>query len=161
MDLSTLSDAELVPLYGELIAELKKRGIIHSKNVVGDLGEHLVCEFYRSNSGLPNLVLADPNTKNVDALGYDGMRYTIKTTTTQRTSAIRDVAEGEAAFEQLPRFEYLVIAKLDDSYQLEKIVQLDWPTFLKHRVFNKHINGHILGLTDSLLSDATIVYERS
>lgn len=45
MDLSKLSDRELVEIYGKTIKELKERSIIRSKNVVGDLGEYLAIDF--------------------------------------------------------------------------------------------------------------------
>ena len=57
MDLSGYSIAELVGVYSQTIKELKLRGILRTKNVVGELGEYLVLEKYEKNPTLPNLTV--------------------------------------------------------------------------------------------------------
>lgn len=52
----SLSDDELIHSYGTVIDELKRRGIIRSKNVVGDLSEYTTAE----SKGLPKLQPAPP-----------------------------------------------------------------------------------------------------
>ena len=37
------------------ITELKRRKVIRTNNVVGELGEYLAIEIYNSTPGLPNL----------------------------------------------------------------------------------------------------------
>src|SRR5690242_607193 len=80
IDLVQLNDLELVGVYSALLAELKRRGIIRSDNVVGDLGEFLALGIYNTTRGLPKLTKASTGTTNVDALGSNGARYTIKAT---------------------------------------------------------------------------------
>jgi len=42
MDLRTLSDEEIIHIYSNIIEELKKRNIIRTKNIIGDLGEYFL-----------------------------------------------------------------------------------------------------------------------
>ena len=46
MELSSLSITELIRLYSGTIKELKNRGVLRTKNVVGELGEYLVLEHF-------------------------------------------------------------------------------------------------------------------
>jgi hypothetical protein len=55
MDFSELSDNELVQAYSDVLKELKKREIIRTKNIVGDLGEYLAIDYYNRTPGLPKL----------------------------------------------------------------------------------------------------------
>lgn len=57
MDFTKLSGVKLLELYGEVLTEMKSRGMIRSKNVVGDLGEYLVIDHYQKTKGLPKLQL--------------------------------------------------------------------------------------------------------
>ncbi len=50
MDLSNLEKYDLIMLYGKVIDELKRRNIIRSKNIVGDIGEYLVVDYYYKNT---------------------------------------------------------------------------------------------------------------
>ncbi|GAH44897.1 unnamed protein product, partial [marine sediment metagenome] len=86
-DLNRLSDTELIEAHSTVIRLLKERGIIHSKNVIGDLGEYLAIKYYHETPKLPKLQPAPPNTKNVDALSANGDRYNIKSTAGRVTSA--------------------------------------------------------------------------
>ena len=36
------------------------------------------------------------------------------------------------------KFEYVLIVKFDNDYQLEKIIQLDWELFLKYKRWHKN-----------------------
>ncbi|BDC60694.1 MULTISPECIES: hypothetical protein [Bacillus] len=92
MDLiSKLSDDDLIKAYGEVIKEFKKRGIIRSKNLLGDLGEYLAINQYCSTIGLPNLQPAPIGTKNIDAISVKGERYSIKSTTGKVTGVFTDL----------------------------------------------------------------------
>jgi len=86
-DFSRLNDTELIGAHSDIIRLLKERGIIHSKNVIGDLGEYLAIKYYCDTPNLPKLQPAPPNTKNVDAISINGDRYNIKATAGRVTSA--------------------------------------------------------------------------
>ena len=44
-DFNHLNDIELIEAHSGIIRLLKEKGIIHSKNVIGDLGEYLVIKY--------------------------------------------------------------------------------------------------------------------
>lgn len=53
MNLSQLTDRELINLYPALLDEVKAREIVKSNNLVGKLGEYFALKFYRENLDLP------------------------------------------------------------------------------------------------------------
>ena len=50
-----LSTEEIIQLYPKILKELKKRGVIRTKNFIGDIGEFLAIEGYNKNPNVPNL----------------------------------------------------------------------------------------------------------
>ena len=78
IDLTNLANQELIGLYPKVIKELKRREIVRTKNLVGELGEFYAVEFYKNALGLPKIQYAPPGTKNVDALSVNGERYAKK-----------------------------------------------------------------------------------
>lgn len=80
-DLTKLKDEELIELISpssDVIKELKSRNILRTKNIVGELGEYYAIKYYNRLKGLPNLTLAPPGVKNIDALSRGGEIYSIK-----------------------------------------------------------------------------------
>ena len=55
MDFSHFSDRKIIDIYSGCIKELKRRKIIRTNNVLGELGEYIVIDFYNKTPGLPNL----------------------------------------------------------------------------------------------------------
>lgn len=159
MDFSKYSGTELVQMYGELLEQMRAKNIIRSKNVAGDLGEYLVVEYYSTTKGLPKLQFAPPSTKNIDAISVEGDRYSIKTTTTNTTGAFYGLAK-DASPNMRPMFEYVVIVKLDDKYQPELILELDWDAFFRHKHWHSRINAYNLLLTKALIADGRIIYQK-
>lgn len=159
MDFSKYSGTELVQMYGELLEQMRAKNIIRSKNVAGDLGEYLVVEHYTATKGLPKLQFAPPSTKNIDAISVDGNRYSIKTTTTNTTGAFYGL-EQDADPNMRPLFEYVVVVRLDNMYQPELILELDWDTFFQHKHWHSRINAYNLLITKSLINDARIIYQK-
>ena len=69
---------EIIQLYSMAIKELKRRKVIRTNNVVGELDEYLAIEIYNSTPGLPKLSPAPVGTENIDAISRKGDRYSIK-----------------------------------------------------------------------------------
>ena len=154
MNLRYLDNNELISLYGNIVKDLKERNIIRTKNVLGDLGEYLVMRYYNDSKDLPNIYLDKTSSKNIDARS-DKYTYSIKSTTTGTTSAIRDSKSNPN--EKL--FDYIVICKFGDNYQLEAIYELSWEMFLKHRHWHKRMNAWQLSITKDLARDAKKIYK--
>jgi hypothetical protein len=100
IDLSKLADDELIQLYSILLKELKNRSIIRTKNIIGDLGEHLAIYHYNHTPGLPNLQAAPAGTQNVDAISRKGERYSIKSTSGNLTSVFYGLNDIDSKEEQ-------------------------------------------------------------
>ena len=85
MEIEQLSTKEVIKLYSASIKELKRRKIIRTNNVIGDMGEYLAIAHYNNTPGLPNLTPAPVGTENIDAISRKGDRYSIKSTSTLNT----------------------------------------------------------------------------
>ena len=85
MNLEDLENDELISLYPKLLKELKRREIIRTNNLIGELGEFIAACEYKKNSQLPQLQLNLKSTKNVDAISIKGERYAIKSTSGKGT----------------------------------------------------------------------------
>ncbi len=160
MDLSNCSISELVSLYSQSVKELKKRGVLRTKNVVGELGEYLVLEQYEKNPNLPNLNMVPVGTKNINAISQAGDRYSIKSTSGNVTGVIYGLQPPESSVPDKPLFEYMVICKLDSDCGLEGIYQLSWDDFLKHKKWHSRMNAWNVTLTKAMKEDAVVIYEK-
>ena len=81
VSIDSFSDDDLILLRANLDKEMRRRGIAFS---VGEVGEKLAINHFRSTPGLPKLQAAPKGTKNVDALSRGGDRYSIKTVCTAK-----------------------------------------------------------------------------
>lgn len=157
-DLNRLSDTELIETHSTVIRLLKERGIIHSRNVIGDLGEYLATKYYYETPKLPKLQPAPPNTKNVDALSANGDRYNIKSTAGRVTSAFWGLnPPGYEEIEQ-QRFEFVIVVLFDDFLGLKRINELTWEQFLKYKRWNSRMGAWNLPITRDLLDNTRTVY---
>ena len=161
MDLSGLSITEIIELYSESIKELKLRRILRTNNVVGDLGEYLVLDHYSNSPELPTLNQVPVGTQNINAIGQDGKRYAIKSTSGHVTGVFYGLEPPESKKPDAPLFEYVIICKFDDSFMMQAIYQIDWNTFLKHKRWHSRMKAWNLAITQSLIADATIIFDRS
>lgn len=161
MDFSKYSDMELIKIYGELLAEMRSKKLIRSKNVTGDLGEYIVVDYYERTKGLPRLQFAPPSTKNIDAISVNGERYSIKCITTNTTSAFYGIEKDVSKDLIKPLFEYVVVIKLDVNYQPKLILELDWDTFFKHKRWHSRIKAYNLLITNALIEDGKVIFRQS
>lgn len=160
MDFSNYSALELIKIYGRLLETMRQKRLIRSKNVTGDLGEYIVVDYYNKTKGLPKLQFAPPSTKNIDAISVNGERYSIKCTTTSTTGTFWGIEKNAPLEAVKPVFEYVIVIKLDATYEPELILELDWPTFFAHKNWHSRMKAHNLVLTNSLIRDGKIIYQR-
>ena len=158
-DLSSLSAKELIQVYGQLIVELKRRGVIRSKNIVGDLGESLAIEFYNSTSGLPKLKVAPPSTQNIDAISNKGDRYSIKTTTGKTTGVFYGLPPKDSNDSFSQKFEFVVIVLFDSDYTLKGIYELTWVQFLEFKRWHSRMKAWNLSLNRKLIAASNKIFE--
>ena len=155
--LSVQELAKLISPSSDAHLELKDRGILRTKNVVGELGEYYAVDFYNNNSDLPNLSFAPPGVQNVDALSRNGELYSIKAVTSRKgtTGSFWDPESIEA---NKQKFHFLLIVVLDNDYSLDMILELTWDDFFKFKKYNKRMNNYNISLTNQLFGEVKVVF---
>ena len=161
MNISRLTTTELIQAYSEIIKELKKREVIRSRNLLGDLGEYLAIEHFNRTAGMSNLQVAPAGTQNIDAINRKGERFSIKSTTGNLTGVFYGLEPPDSELVDKQKFEYVLIVKFNSSYELEKIIQLDWDTFLKHKRWHKTMRAWNLSVNKALLEEAEVLFDNS
>ena len=159
MELGKLTDKAVIALYSDVIKELKRRDIIRTNNVVGDLGEHLAIEVFNNNPSLPNLSPAPVGTENIDAISRKGDRYSIKSTTSNTTGVFYGMEPKGSDKKDPKRFEYVLICKFDNDYTLEMILELTWEQFITHKRWHSRALAWNLNLTKELVATGKVVYQ--
>lgn len=160
MEMEGYSVAELISLYSQTIKELKRRGVLRTKNVIGELGEYLVLEHYDRDPNLPNLTVVPVGTKNINAISQNGERYSIKSTSGNVTGVIYGLEpQGSSAIDK-PLFEYVIVCKLDDDCELEGIYQLSWDVFQKHKKWHSRMSAWNIAVTKAMKEDSVVIYEK-
>ncbi len=158
MELSSYSVIELIDLYSSVVSEFRKRGVLRTNNVVGELGEYIVIENYLKNPQLPNLNSLPVGTQNVNAISQDGNRYSIKSISSTTTSVFYGLEPPESKKTNPQLFEYLVICKFGNDYSVEGIYELDWNAFLRHKKWNSRMKAWNIQLTNSVKNDSRVIY---
>ena len=120
MNISESSTTELIQLYAHILTELKKRQVIRTKNLIGDMGEYLVIDHYNNTPGLPKLTLAPPGTKSIDAISRDGKRYAIKSTSSTLTGVFYGLYPPTSTDVNTQLFDYVIIALFGDNFNIKK-----------------------------------------
>jgi len=156
--IKNLPDDGLYKAYSNILKELRKRGIIRSKNVIGDLGEYLAIRNYNDTPGLPNLSPAPTGTQNVDALSRKGDRYSIKTTTGKVTGVFYGFQDIGSNLPEQQKFEYVIIVLFDENLDLKRINELSWEDFLKYKRWHKRMRAWNLNITRELLENTKTIF---
>lgn len=159
MNLEKLNTTKLIKVYSKIISILKDRKVIRTKNLTGDLGEFLAIEHFNKTPGLPNLQEAPAGTQNIDAISRNGERYSVKSTTNTTTGVFYGLEPIESNKLDSQKFEYVLIIKFNNDFELEKIIQLDWQLFLKFKKWHSRMNAWNLNVTKLLLEEANILFD--
>lgn len=156
-----LPDEEIWTMYAYLGLKLKERGLVRTRNIVGERGEFLAIKIYNGTPGLPKLQAAPEGTQNVDALSRRGERYSVKTISEPSNSTSVFYGCGDQT-ETIPekKFEYVVVVLIDKYYKAKKILELTWGQFLKYRSWDKTMRGWHLGLTQELMKVAKVIFQK-
>lgn len=163
MDLQKLKVEELAKLISpssQAYVELKRRNVLRTKNVVGELGEYYAINFFNNTPNLPNLALADKGVKNIDALSRNGEIYSIKTVSS-RKGTTGSFWDPNSINNNEQKFKYLLIVILNDDYSLDMILELTWEEFFKYKKFNRRMNNYNISLTNSLINSVKIIFENN
>ncbi len=146
------TDKELIQNYSRALRELRDRGVIRTKNVVGELGERYAEITFSERDDLPTLQLVSTNERDIDARDAEGRGYSIKTVT--ETSAVRT---GAIHLEQdhpqkEERFNFLIVVVLSDSMELHRMYMFTWQEFWQLKSWSTTQKAWFLSLTKGTLS---------
>ena len=155
MNLEDLENDELISLYPKLLKELKRREIIRTNNLIGELGEFIAASEYKKNSQLPQLQLNLKSTKNVDAISIKGERYAIKSTSGKGTGVFASLPNKD---DGIVHFEYLILVIFNKDYTLKEIYELTWKDFLRFRKMKPPENKWNLPITNEMKENVKQIF---
>ncbi len=161
MELQNFSNNEIIQLYGKIIKELKRRWIVRTKNLLGDLGEYLTVEYYNTIPWLPNLQLAPAWTQNVDAISRKWERYSIKSISWRVTWVFYGLNDPDTTWPEKQICEYVVIVIFWDNFILDQIIEIDWETFLRFKKWHSTMRWWNVSITKNLLKEGKIIYKNN
>src|SRR3989344_706945 len=142
------NDDDIWNIFAYASKELKKRGLVRTRNIVGELGEFIAIETYNEIPGLPKLQAAPEGTQNVDALSRKGERYSIKTISLPgNTTGVFHGLSEPGTTEKEHKFEYVIVVVIDNNYDLVEMYEISWKQFLKHRRWHKTMRAWNISLT--------------
>lgn len=156
-----LDDFDLIKVYGMWLKELKKRKMIRTNNVVGELGEYLAIKYYCETPGLPKLQAAPTGTQNIDAISIQGERYSIKATTGNVTGVFYGLNDPDSEEEEKQKFEYVILVIFNKDLSLKAIYELDWDGFMKHKRWHSRMRAWNLSINQSLIADCKVIFTNS
>ncbi|MCX6755321.1 MAG: hypothetical protein NT068_02150 [Candidatus Nomurabacteria bacterium] len=158
---SKINNEELWLLYADAELELKNRGLVRTRNIVGERGEFLAIETYNSIPGLPNLQAAPEGTRNIDAISRKGERYSIKTVSEPGTTTgvFYGIEEKGNTTTPEKKFEYVIIVQIFKNYRPKRIIELTWEQFLKHKKWHSTMRAWNLSVTKALLEESKIILD--
>ena len=154
----SVSDQEVILAYGHVLEALRNRGIIRTKNVVGELGERYCEMIFNQSSSLPNLTLVATNEQDIDAIDEAKTTYSIKTvtfTSAKRTGSFH-LAEDHAPLDK--RFDMLLVVIMNDTMTPRFIYRLSWNQFWSLKSWSSTQRAWYLRLSNTNLGAADMLF---
>jgi hypothetical protein len=139
IDLTQSTSAELLKLYAVIGTELRKRGIVRTENITGDVAEYLFCLA---------LNLTPTPKAHIDAVDGCGNRYQIKgrrvtpRNQSRELGAIRDMA-GQ-------HFDFLAGLLFDETYGIHRAAVIPHAVVLERAKFVARSDSHKFILRDDI-----------
>lgn len=147
-DPSLMTIRELLAAYAAVLRELRDRGVVRTSNSpVGDYAEYLT-------ASAMGLSLNTNSSSGCDAVGPDGIRYEIKSrrlatgSKANRFSAIRNL--------EASHFDVLVAVLFRDDFAVERAVCLPREAVERLSFWQRHVNGWILPVHESVWNDPAV-----
>ena len=57
-------------------------------------------------------------------------------------------------------FDYLIIVILDEQYGVDKMLELSWDDFIKHKSFNSRMNNYNISITIKLTEKFKVIFKK-
>lgn len=157
--IDSLSDEETWTLYAYISLKLKERGLVRTRNIVGERGEFLAIKTYNETPGLAKLQAAPEGTQNVDAISRKGERYSIKTISEpgRLTGVFYGIGDQDETNPE-KKFEYVIVIQIDRHFRPKIMLELTWKQFLKYKRWHKTMRAWNLSLTHEVVAAGKIIY---
>lgn len=148
MNLSELTNTELLNVQAAAVEELRSRGIVRTaNNPIGDYAEWLV-------STALGLKLAENSSAGYDAKSPSGVKVQIKSrrvtpkNPSRQLSAIRNLDAHD--------FDELVAVIFNESFEIIEAVSIPHALVGEYGSYREHVNAHILHVRGRLLEDSRV-----
>lgn len=148
IELNGMTITELLATHSEVIDELRRRGIVRSKNnPTGDYAEWLVSERF-------GLILESNSAKGFDATDKTGVRYQIKgrrvtpDNPSTQLGAIRDLDSQD--------FDFLVAVIFDANWQVLRAAKIPHRVVSELATYRKRTNSHVMHLRPSVFENTGV-----
>jgi hypothetical protein len=144
-DLASLSSAELLGMYGRILAELRRRKAIRTLNApAGDYAEYLV-------AAALGATLAPNSAKTWDLVDPAGRRVQVKARVLPN---LTNRGQRQLSFFRSFDFDELVIVLFTADYAVWRSVRLPSATAEARSRWIEHVHGYRLVADDALLAEA-------
>lgn len=147
-DFSSHSVLDLLQLHSQIIEELKRRGVLRTKNnPVGDYAEWLTSQAL-------GLKLESNSAAGYDATDDQGIRYQIKArrvtpdNASRQLSAIRNLESQD--------FDFIIGVIFNTDYGVTGAYIVPYKVVQEYATYRKHVNAHILHLRGDVLRDPRV-----
>ncbi|MFA6320280.1 MAG: hypothetical protein WCY36_00290 [Candidatus Omnitrophota bacterium] len=143
IDVSKLPLSKILILFGDLMDELKKRGVVRTRNnPVADYAEWLTVRVF-------SLGIQTSSNKGFDAIDKKGIRYQIKgrrldaSNPSRQLGVIRDLDKKG--------FDFLIAIIFNKDFTIHDAYKIPHELIGEYARYSKHQNGYILHLKGKIL----------
>lgn len=143
-DLADRTDGQLVALYGEVMHELHRRGVVHSgNNPIADMAERVVADYY-------GVKPEPPNTKSYDVVTPEGVSVQVK--------ALRHTRSSRRNLSALRTLDFDILAAVvfESDMKLVEAVLIPVEAVREHMGWSNTWKAHRISLTQRLLADTRV-----
>ena len=105
------------------------------------------------------MAAAPSGTENIDAVSRKGDRYSIKSTSKNVTGVFYGLQEKGSLIKDERKFEYVIICKFDDNYELQTILEMDWNAFQRNKKWYGRMKAWNLTLSKAVYNECKVIYD--
>lgn len=143
-NLAKKSNAQIVALYGEVMSELRDRGIVRSSNnPIADMAETVIADYFGVTPEPPNQKAYDVKTKDGKRIQVKALRRT--RSTRRNLSAIRSL-----------EFDQLAVVIFERDMTLIEALTIPVAAVRDHMGWSTSWNANRLSITRKLLADPRV-----
>jgi hypothetical protein len=146
-DLTKSTSAELLKLYAGVGSELRRRGIVRSENITGDVAEYLFCRAF-------DWTPTTNSNAHIDAVDGDGKRFQIKGRRLTPSNRSRELGSIREMAGQ--HFDFLAGLLFDETYGIKRAAIIPHAVVMERARFVTRSNSHKFLLRDEVWDDRDV-----